>query len=168
MRENRKLAKNVWYKRETMFNVGEPLFRLPWAKTLFCRVLLETCKRFGFEIRGLKLNGAWLMFCIKPVDGLQLPKIMQFLKQAFSVRFNWLTGRVGHVWGERYESEILAGEPPAGAKRVIWGLVKRAAGRPIPAMGAYTLTWDSLRRFGMTLTTVVSVKNAPKSASPPA
>ncbi|MDR0639591.1 MAG: hypothetical protein LBG27_11950 [Spirochaetaceae bacterium] len=167
MRKNRKLAQNVWYKVETMFNSGEPLFRLPWAKTLLCRVLLETCKRFGFEMRGLKLDGAQLTFYIKPTDGLQLPKIMQFLKQTFSARFNWVTGRAGHIWGERYWSVILEGEPPKRAKGVIWGLVKKAAGRPIPAAGAYTLTWDSLRRYGLTLTTVVSVKKAPKPPPPP-
>ena len=102
------------------------------------------------------------------MDGYEFPKIMQFLKQTFSVRFNWMTGRSGHVWGERYESEILEGEPPAGARAVNWRLVKKAAGRPIPATGTYTLTWDSPRRRGLTLTTVVSVKNAPKTPSPPA
>jgi hypothetical protein len=168
MGKNRKLAQNVWYKVGTMFNVGEPLFRLPWAKTLLCRVLLETKTIFGFEILGLKLDGAWLTFYIKPVDGYQLPKIMQYLKQTFSFRFNWTTGRVGHVWGERYESEILEGKPPARARVVNWGAVKKAAGRSIPAMGTYTLTWDSLRWSGITLTTVVSIKNAPKTPPPPA
>jgi hypothetical protein len=32
---------------------------------------------FEFEIRGLKFNGAKVLFYIKPADGLQLPDIMQ-------------------------------------------------------------------------------------------
>jgi hypothetical protein len=91
------------------------LFRLAWAVTLFYRVLIETKAKFGFEMRGLVLNEAWLSFFIKPANGLELPKIMQWLKQTFSLRFNVRTGRKAHLWGERYWSEILAGEPPEGA-----------------------------------------------------
>ncbi|MDR0637982.1 MAG: hypothetical protein LBG27_03605 [Spirochaetaceae bacterium] len=81
MRKERELAQNVWYRVETSVNVGEPLFRLPEAKVLLHRVLRETKERYGFEMRGLRLEGAWLTFCIKPDDGLKLPLIMQRLKQ---------------------------------------------------------------------------------------
>ncbi|MDR0639384.1 MAG: hypothetical protein LBG27_10890, partial [Spirochaetaceae bacterium] len=111
MRENRELAENVWYEVRTAVNIEEPSFRLPWAKVLLHRVLREIRKRYPFEMRGLKLEGAWLTFYIKPDDGLKLPLIMQLLKQTFSLRFNIMVGRKGHVWGERYESEILDGEP---------------------------------------------------------
>ncbi|MDR1468872.1 MAG: hypothetical protein LBT00_06225, partial [Spirochaetaceae bacterium] len=112
MKGQRELAENVWYEVRTEINVGEPLFRLAWAVTLFYRVLIETKAKFGFEMRGLMLDGAWLAFYIKPANGLELPKIMQWLKQTFSLRFNVRTGRKAHLWGERYWSEILAGEPP--------------------------------------------------------
>jgi hypothetical protein len=45
-------------------------------------------------MRGFQLEGARLTFYIKPDDGLQLPKIMQWMKQTFSARFN---ARTGHV-----------------------------------------------------------------------
>jgi hypothetical protein len=35
-------------------------------------------------MRGLVLDKAWLSFYIKPADGYQLPKIMQWLKQTSS------------------------------------------------------------------------------------
>jgi hypothetical protein len=44
---------------------------------------------------------------------LELPAIMQWLKQTFAQRYNALTGRTGHIWGDRYWSLILEGEPPA-------------------------------------------------------
>jgi hypothetical protein len=62
----------------------------------------------------------WLTFYIKPEDGFKLPLIMQLLKQTFSLRFNIIVGRKGHVWGERYESEILDGEPPEWAEEANW------------------------------------------------
>ena len=123
---------------------------------------------FGFELRGLKLEGAWLTFYIKPADGLQLPKIMQWLKQTFSVRFNRLTGRSGHVWGDRYRSAILAEDPPEGAEEVDWESLEIWAQLPPPAAGTYTLTWDSPQRPGLAITTVISVKTAPKPPPPPA
>jgi hypothetical protein len=49
---------------------------------------------------------------------LQLPAIMQWLKQTFAVRFNRHAGRTGHIWGDRYWSRMLEGEPPEGAGEV--------------------------------------------------
>jgi hypothetical protein len=109
MKTNRELAEHAWYKVSTEINVGEPIFQLPWAKTLLHRALCDTKGRYEFEMRGLKLEGSWLTFYIKPEDGYKLPKIMQWLKQTFSLWFNRRTGRKGHTWGVRYESEILAG-----------------------------------------------------------
>jgi hypothetical protein len=36
------------------------------------------------------------------------------------VRFNWDDGRTGHIWGDRYSSEILPGEPPEWAKAYVF------------------------------------------------
>jgi hypothetical protein len=168
MAKNRELAEYVWYAVRTEVNVGEPLFRLWWAAALFYRALRETKGRFAFEIRGLKLDGSWLSFYIRPADGLELPKIMQWLKQTFSLWFNLRTGRKGHTWGERYESEILFGEPPEWAAEVDWGKVNAEANKPMAEKMTYTLTWDSLRMPGMALKTRVSRKIQPTSAPPPA
>jgi hypothetical protein len=84
---------------------------------LCAKVLGETAERFDFEIRGLHIKDELLLvFYIKPKDGFKLPQIMQWLKQTFTVRYNVLHGRSGHIWGDRYWSEILEGEPPEGAE----------------------------------------------------
>jgi hypothetical protein len=59
------------------------------------------------------LEDDWLTFYIKPADGLELPAIMKWLKQVFAQRYNRLDGRIGHIWGDRYGSRIVEGEPPA-------------------------------------------------------
>jgi hypothetical protein len=79
---------------------------------IFTKVFRETKLRFVFEIRGLCLADDWLTFYIKPADGLELPAIMQWLKQVFAQRYNRAEGRIGHIWGDRYGSWILEGEPP--------------------------------------------------------
>jgi hypothetical protein len=165
MRLSRDLAENVWYEVNSAVNVGETLFRLGWAETLFYGVLSDAKGRFGFELRGLTLCEAGLAFYIKPSDGFELPKIMQWIKQTFSVRFNVLTRRKGHVWGDRYWSVILAGEPPAGV--VDWDVVDAEAAKEIPAVAAYSMSWDCPRSAKWEAKTSFSPKTPANAASPP-
>jgi REP element-mobilizing transposase RayT len=112
MRQLRKLEQGVWYEIRTRINNREPLFRRARALTIFARVFQETMLRFVFKIRGLRLEDDWLTFYIKPEDGLELPKIMKWMKQVFAQRYNAAAERIGHIWGDRYWSRILEGEPP--------------------------------------------------------
>jgi hypothetical protein len=168
MAKNRELGSDVWYKVWTEVNVGEPLFRLRYAKTILYAALRDTKKRRKFEMCGLKIEGSLLSFYIKPKDGYELPKIMQWLKQTFSLWFNEHTGRKGHTWGERYESEIVAKGPPEDAEAVRWEDVNAEANKPVPRKIPYTVTWDSLRTPRMVLKTDISRKVPPTSAPPPA
>jgi hypothetical protein len=77
------------------------LFRLRQALALFRRVLDDTRERFVFEMTGLRLEADLLTFYIRPEDGLGLPDILKWMKQTFAVRYNRLTGRTGHIWGDR-------------------------------------------------------------------
>jgi hypothetical protein len=112
MRHLRILKPNVWYEIHTAINNREPLFRLRQALALFRRVLDEARKRFVFEMTGIRLVGDQLTFYIMPADGLALPDILKWMKQTFAVRYTRLTGRIGHIWGDRYWSGIVEGEPP--------------------------------------------------------
>jgi hypothetical protein len=104
----------VWYEIRTQINNREPLFRRYSALVIFARVFRETTLRFAFEVRGLHIVDDWLTFYIKPADGLALPAIMKWLKQVFAQRYNRADGRIGHIWGDRYGSRILEGEPAVG------------------------------------------------------
>ncbi|MDR1230654.1 MAG: transposase, partial [Spirochaetaceae bacterium] len=90
----------------------EPIFLDRDAVDLFNRTFLETGERFPCEVRHLVIQADSVSFYIKPADGLQLPEIMQWLKQTFAVRYNVMKGLDGHLWGDRYWSKILDGEPP--------------------------------------------------------
>jgi hypothetical protein len=143
------------------------VFQLAWAETLFYGVLRDAKWRFKFEMRGLVLDDEWLTFYIKPADGFALPRIMQWVKQTFSFRFNVRTGREGHLWGVRYKSVIVDRAPPVGAVEVDWGMVKAEAAKKIPVGKTYTLVWDSLRMPEMRLTTRILLKNVAHRGSPP-
>jgi REP element-mobilizing transposase RayT len=112
MRKLRILQQGVWYEIRTQINNRELLFGEKRAREIFEQVLHETELRFTFEIQGLSFEGDLLKFYIRPEDGLELPEIMKWMKQTFARRYNQATGRTGHIWGDRYWSLILEGEPP--------------------------------------------------------
>jgi hypothetical protein len=114
MRKLRLLRRGVWYGVRTRINNGEALFRRRDALVLFAGVFIEAEARFGFEVRGLCLEDDGLALFLKPADGLELPAIMKWVKQTFAVRFNRRDGRTGHIWGDRYVSWVLEGEPEEG------------------------------------------------------
>jgi hypothetical protein len=128
----------VWYEIRTAVNNREPLFRLRPAAAILFRALREAMGIFAFKMRGLRLEDEKLSFYIRPDDGLQLPTIMQWMKQTFAVRFNVYAGRTGHSWGDRYRSRVLAGEPPEWAGAVDWGMVEALSETRIPAGRART------------------------------
>jgi hypothetical protein len=155
----------MWYLVSTAVNIGETLFQLRWTEDLLGRVLRDAKGNFSFEMRGLMFEGAELSFYIKPADGEEPPDIMQWIKQTFSARFNVIVGRMGHVWGERYRSEIIAGEPPKEAVEVDWEMVEAKAKTEIPENVTYELSWDSPRDAEIRLKMSSSRKNPSKPAA---
>jgi REP element-mobilizing transposase RayT len=124
MRQRRILGQGVWYEIRTRINNREPLFRRHRALAIFAKVFNETMLRFVFSIRQFRLEDDWLTFYIRPEDGFELPDIMKWMKQVFAQRYNAAAGRIGHIWGDRYWSRIVEGEPvvveAAGASATPW------------------------------------------------
>jgi hypothetical protein len=133
MRSLRVLKHDVWYEIRTGINNREPLFRRYTALAIFAKVFRETKRRFVFVIRGLHLEDERLTFYIKPADGLELPTILKWMKQVFAQRYNREDGRTGHIWGDRYWSRILEGEPPPVEEGGV------AEGRGVSTPGASSL-----------------------------
>jgi hypothetical protein len=137
MRGLRELASYVWYEVRTSVNNTEPLFWSRPNQDLFKQTLYEVRQIYGFELRGLRFSGPEVSFYIRPADGFQLPDIMQWIKQTFAARFNVIDGRSGHIWGDRYWSEIVAGPPERADEHVFAPVVcGRKGWRGIAAGGA--------------------------------
>jgi hypothetical protein len=54
------------------------------------------------------------------------------------VRFNRRTGRTGHIWGDRYWSQVLEGEPPEWTGEVDWEAVEVAAETGVLSSGGWS------------------------------
>jgi hypothetical protein len=111
MKRERELAADAWYGTSTDVNNYESIFLSERVVRLFMQTLREADMIFAFKLRGLNIEANRGAFFIKPDDGFKLLAIMKWLKQPFAVRFNRDLGRTGHVWADRYKSEILDGEP---------------------------------------------------------
>jgi REP element-mobilizing transposase RayT len=131
MRKPRILAALAWYWVVTAVNRHEPLFLDRAAVDLFNRVLREAGERFAIEVRHLVIEADRVSFYIKPADGLQLPEIMQWIKQTYACRYNVYDGRTGHIWGDRYWSKIVEGPPKDAEEYVFAAVVCEAASRRV-------------------------------------
>jgi REP element-mobilizing transposase RayT len=122
MRKLRVLAAGACYFVTTAVNNREPLFWSALERARFKQVLNEARELHVFALYGLRFSGPTVSFFIKPDDGLQLPEIMQWIKQSYSVRYNVYDGRTGHIWGDRYWSMIVAG-PSEDAEEYVFAAV---------------------------------------------
>jgi REP element-mobilizing transposase RayT len=146
MRKLRQLSAGAWYFVSTAVNNREPLFWSALERARFEQVLNEARELRAFALYGLRFSGPTVSFFIKPDDGFQLPEIMQWIKQSYSVRYNVHDGRTGHIWGDRYLSVIVEG-PPGDAEEYVFApaacpesrrvrkLVKAGSGGGVPASG---------------------------------
>ncbi|MDR0382901.1 MAG: transposase [Spirochaetaceae bacterium] len=170
MRPLRELKHGAWYEIHTAVNNRKPLFQSRKALRLFAKVLDDTAARFDFEIRSLRLKDDLLVFRVKPADGFQLPRIMQWLKQTFAVRYNLQNGRTGHIWGDRYRSMIVEGEPPDETESLRAGAEETEGdGRPLSrVMKAGVITLSRKTRARVRPLPWKPAKIPRKAASPPA
>jgi hypothetical protein len=131
MRDLRILASDACYSVRTGVNNREPLFWVARERARIMRVLDEAHLLYAFVLYGLCFDGPWVSFFIKPADGLQLPEIMQWIKQTYACRYNVYDGRTGHIWGDRYESKIVEGPPKGAEEYVFAAVVCEAASRKV-------------------------------------
>jgi REP element-mobilizing transposase RayT len=116
MRAHRVLVSKGWYWVSTDANTREGVFWSRKTERHLRKVRREARGVYEFEIRDLRVEADRVSFYINAADGFQLPDIMQWIKQTFAVRYNVGHGRTGHIWGERYWSVVLAGDPPEWAE----------------------------------------------------
>jgi REP element-mobilizing transposase RayT len=115
MKQLHVFEQGVWYEIRTCVNNRELLLLQQEALSLLTEVVREAESRFDFEIGSLRVDDGWFVFFIKPADAEQLPAIVKRIKQTFAARFNRMTGRSGHVWGNRYRACVVGRELPKEA-----------------------------------------------------
>ena len=107
MRQKRKIKDGATYKCIGTINRYNNELTDKVAKGIFL-ILLEECKKlFDFELYDFSIQNNRIVLIIKPLGKQQLWKIMQYLLGVFGMRFNKQFGFHGHVWYDRFKSEII-------------------------------------------------------------
>ena len=79
----------------------------PRMKELFQNVITRAKTKYSFRIENFCIMGNHFHFIIQPGPGESLSRIMQWILSRFATAFNKASGYTGHVWGERFFSQIL-------------------------------------------------------------
>ena len=107
MRQKRKLRDGATYKCIGTINRYNNELTDKVAKGIFL-ILLEECKKlFDFELYDFSIQNNRIVLIIKPLGNQELWKIMQHLLGVFGMRYNKFFGYHGHVWYDRFKSEII-------------------------------------------------------------
>jgi len=80
---------------------------LPEAKQLFLDVVKRAKKKYSFSLENFCIMGDHYHLIIRPMDGVSLSRIMQWIMSVFAMAYNRLHSLTGHCWGERFFSRII-------------------------------------------------------------
>lgn len=107
MRKARVLKEKSYYHVTAKSNRKEFIFKTQKIKQLYMDVLKKAKKKFNFTLKNFCIMDNHIHLLIKPWVGECLSTIMKWIQQIFAYRFNKLFGYGGHVWYERFFSEII-------------------------------------------------------------
>lgn len=106
MRKPRQLTPGGTYHVFARINSREHRLKMRSCKMLFLEVLFELQAELLFKIEQFAIMNNHFHLIIKTLD-LELPTIMKRLLMTVAIRYNKRHRRSGHLWGDRYKSEIL-------------------------------------------------------------
>lgn len=109
MRSPRKLIPGGTYHVTARINNQEFRLSCTFCKNLFLGILMHLQAEMGFKIEHFSIMDNHFHLIIKTLD-MELPTIMKRLLMTFTIRYNKHYGRTGHIWGDRYFSEIIHDE----------------------------------------------------------
>jgi REP element-mobilizing transposase RayT len=149
MRKPRKLIPYGIYLVISRLNEGQNLFLFPDAAALFRKTVADAQKKYGFVLVDLEILDNAVEMIIQTVEKEALPEITHWIFGVFAQRYNRANGRTGHIWEDRYISEILA-EAAEVVEKVVEAvkrfgyilrkLAKRSVVRPVPAEPSFAET----------------------------
>jgi len=109
MRKTRYLIQGALYHVTARANRKELVLQPSQIKVLFLEVLSRARRRFKFTLDNFCIMGNHIHLLIRPGKECSLSRLMQWVLSVFARAYNRLHGLVGHVWGERFFSVIVAG-----------------------------------------------------------
>jgi REP element-mobilizing transposase RayT len=109
MRQTRLLKQNAVYHVTARINRGEMVFKEAAMRYLFMAYIKRLKEKHSFAIYNFSIMGNHIHFVIRPDKDSTLSKIMQWLLGNYAKAWNKAHGAKGHLWGDRFYSNIISG-----------------------------------------------------------
>jgi len=109
MRRPRILEPDARYHVTARTNRQEGLLEPEAMKALFLRVVSRAKTKYRFRLENFCVMGNHFHFIIQPAHDSSLSAILQWILSVFAMAWNRLQGLTGHVWGQRFFSNIISG-----------------------------------------------------------
>ncbi len=107
MRKPRMLLPNAKYHVAARINRGQCVFKPDEIKILFMNTLKRSRRKYKFALYNFVIMDNYIRFIIQPLENESLSRIMQWVLSVFAMHFNINYKLHGHVWQERFWSEII-------------------------------------------------------------
>ena len=107
MRKSRIIQPGATYHVVAKTNRGEFIFNSDEIKEMFLSVLEKAKEKYRFKLIHFCIMNNHIHLLVKPFPGTNLSKLMQWILSVFAVRFNKMLNQFGHVWYDRFKSNII-------------------------------------------------------------
>ena len=107
MRRARIKQKGATYHIVAKSNRGEFILDSVKMKELLLTIIEEAGEKYNFRINHYCIMSNHIHLLIKPEDGTDLSELMKWILCVFALRYNKSIGMHGHVWYDRFKSNII-------------------------------------------------------------
>jgi len=109
MRKPRILQDGALYHVTARANRKEMILNSNDMKELFLEVMRRAKAKYAFRVENFCIMGNHIHIMLRLEGGTSLSRLMQWIMSVFAMAYNRIHGLVGHVWGSRFFSRIVAG-----------------------------------------------------------
>ena len=107
MRKARIIQQGATYHVVAKTNRGEFILHSDEMKELFLSILKAAKKKFSFKLKHFCIMSNHIHMLLEPAPETSLSKLMQWILSVFAIRFNRIFGQIGHVWYDRFKSNVI-------------------------------------------------------------
>ncbi len=107
MRKARVIQKGATYHVVAKANRGEFILDSKEMKELLLSIIEVAKKNYNFRIIHYCIMSSHIHLLLKPEEGTNLSELMRWILAVFALRYNKSIGIHGHVWYDRFKSNII-------------------------------------------------------------
>ncbi len=107
MRKPRELQQGATYHVSARSNRQEFILESKTLKDMLLRILKRAKEKYQFKLKHYCIMSNHIHLLIEPKWKEDLPRIMQWILSRFASQFNRHFNLFGHVWWDRYRSNIV-------------------------------------------------------------